>query len=399
MYNGATEDYKKAINSNIRTVGIHINITLSDKTTINLYDKDILQKSLYVNSRCVSGDDIDLGSTYASEFGVSIRYNGDITKLKKARVIPTFTLYIKEQTVNILLGRFRVDDVSLNGNYVKLICLDDMVLFNKKLSKSDMTHNASEETYVMEKTIGEYVVFCCSKCGVPSWFSSINFKDFPNADVSLAIVMKENALYTYRDVLESALELMGAFGTISREGYFEVKKFGRTPVATSTPHTRFKLTSNNYAIDSLRTFYKSIVTSSDESIYQIGIDNNRFLPTYEQGKNQEWQIVDRLNDINNRSLSGLSFSPCTIEYMGDPAIDVGDMIEVVPTIKSLHQYTYEQLENFTFEQLEQLRYGELSDYYLSDNYNAIVMQHNWVYRGKSTIYCYGKSAQLRKTYI
>lgn len=393
MYN-VSKAYIDAINANVRTVGIYVYITLTDGEEITLRDKDILQRSLYINSRCVSGNDIELGSTYSSELGFSMKYNGNILKLRNATVTPYFAIYCNNIEYPVPLGKFSVDDISINGNYVKLICLDYMTKFDKRLSLVDMNYDVTETSCGLLKTVGNFVRFCCEKCN-----TRLNFDpdSFANTNSLLAIRMEKNNLLTYRDVLEAALQLMGGFAVMNRMGYLEIRKFGNTPVAMSTPQNRFKLTSSNLAINALAVCYKGVATSSSDSVYAIDLSGNKLLEYFDV--TQYNKIHEHLTEINNKSLNGISYSPCTIEYMGDPALDVGDMIQVNPIIPSLSQYTYEELEGMTYGELEQLCYGQLSDYYFGTPYNAIIMQHNWVYRGKSTIYCYGKSAELRRVYV
>lgn len=105
-------NYNNAINSNLRTVKIDIHITLSDETILYFGDKDILQGSLYINSRCVSGNDFDLGTVYTSELGVSIRYSGDISKLQSASVSAKFGLYTSTNLEVLPLGIFEVTEIS-----------------------------------------------------------------------------------------------------------------------------------------------------------------------------------------------------------------------------------------------------------------------------------------------
>lgn len=393
MYN-VSKEYIDAINANVRTVGIYVYITLTDGEKITLRDKDILQRSLYINSRCVSENDIELGSTYSSELGFSMKYNGNILKLRKATVTPYFAIYCNGIEYPVPLGTFSVDDISINGNYVKLICLDYMTKFDKKLSLADMDYDVTETSCGLLKTVNNFVQFCCKKCNAKANYDP---DSFANTNSLLAIRMEKDNLLTYRDVLESALQLMGAFAVMGRTGNLEIRKFGNTPVAISTPQNRFKLTSSNLAIDALAVFYKNVVTSSSDSVYAIDLSDNKLLEYFDV--TQYGKIREHLTEINNKSLNGISYSPCTIEYMGDPALDVGDMIQVNPIIPSLSQYTYGELEGMTYGELEKLCYGQLSDYYFGTPYNAIIMQHNWVYRGKSTIYCYGKSAELRKVYV
>lgn len=64
--------YSAAIAGDVRTGKIVGTITRADNTIIDITDEDILQGSLYYAEQCVSGDDLDVGSVYAAEMGLSL---------------------------------------------------------------------------------------------------------------------------------------------------------------------------------------------------------------------------------------------------------------------------------------------------------------------------------------
>lgn len=394
--------YKDAIDANIRTVEISGTVTLTDGSTIPINDKSILQGSLYINSRCVCGDDFDLGSTYASELGMSFRYTGDISKLQDAKVSLTFGLYTHSTGFErIPLGKFTVNEISRNSGYVKLICIDEMLSFDKKMDTSELISYPNKEEYKFSKALRNIPEWCCSKCGLSSaYVPKSKFDNYPNADTMVSFLKCRSDLPTYRDLLEAALQLMGCFGFINRYGYFDVKHYTNEVVYKSTPYNRFTLTSSDYEVNTLTASWKGITLSAqNKGTIAVDFDNNMFLAEFDKASSDTYITVGNyLRNIRD-TLKDISYSPCTISYMGNPALDIGDMIEVNPILPSLHQYTYGELEAMTYEELEQLIYGQSSDANLGIRYNAILMQHNWVYRGKSTIYCYGKSSKLKKVFV
>lgn len=392
-------NYNNAINSNLRTVKIDIHITLSDETILYFGDKDILQGSLYINSRCVSGNDFDLGTVYASELRVSIRYSGDISKLQSASVSAKFGLYTSTNLEVLPLGIFKVTEISRNGNYVKLVCMDAVIEFDKKIDTSDLIAYDNREEYKFAKKLCNIPEWCCSKCGLSSaYVSAAKFSDYPNSQTIVNFMRCRSELPTYRDLLSAALELMGCYGFINRLGYFEVAKITNDVVYKTTPYNRNSLTVSDYEINEIITSWKGMTLSDNSYGKAVALDNNIFLDEYDKASSDTYSTVANFSRAINNELKNIKYCPCTIDYMGNPALDVGDMIEVSPIIPSLHQYTYEDLEYITYEELEELSYGQLSDFY-AKTFNAIIMQHNWVYRGKSTIYCYGQSSKLRKVYV
>lgn len=399
----ATSNYQKAIKEDVRTVKMDCKISLTNGITYNFVDKEILRGSLYINKRCVSKDDLELGCLYASEMGISIKYSGNAYNFQDAIISPKFSLYIEEisQYESIPLGNFKVSGVERKNNYVQLTAMDDILKFDKTVPTSEYSYNEHyDKPYSIGKHLGNFIIWCCEKCDVPTKLKVANFDSYPgNAMHGIDVEYKDLSNITYRDFLSSSLQLLGLFGYIDTQGYFCVRSFDTDYRKVFTPRDRYSLSSNDYEVCSIGFSYEGVY--SGINTYSVELSNNLFLEQMEYNQTNSPIIGSILNKIfsSKNNYQTLSYVPCTMEYPGDPTIDVGDMIRIEPIMPSLNQKfkIYRDLNGHKGSELNGLIFGQKSDYGITP-FNALVMEHNWVYRGKCTIRSFGKNIILRKIY-
>ena len=82
-----SEEYKTAIKKNSRKFYWTGNIILKDETTISFTNKDILKGSGYIHRSCSGSSELEIGTVYAGEFGISLfsdidRYSLEDSKLE-----------------------------------------------------------------------------------------------------------------------------------------------------------------------------------------------------------------------------------------------------------------------------------------------------------------------------
>lgn len=400
MYSGAVSDYyKSAIKKDVRTVRMVCKIDCSDKTTYKITDKDILRGSLYVNSRCVSKDDIELGCLYASELGLSIKYKDNPYIYKDATISPVFGLYIDElgDYEDVNLGVFEVSDISRNGDYVRIIAIDKMLYFDKTIPTSQLSVQ-SDGSYGFNRQLNYIIIWCCEQCGVPTKLTLDHFtsEDFPNAEEWFEFKAEPKNIPSYRDVLTSVLQLLGLFGYINENGYFSVGRFCADPSYEISPRDRFSLSYSDYEVRNAGFSFQGILSGG--GYYSIPFDDNIFLQEFEWSAENTIKIAKTLKGAYTGSLiETMSYVPCSISYPGDPSIFLGQMITVIVRRVSVAQYTCAELTKFTVDEIEKMDLLCGEGYYIED-FNTVVMQHNWVYRGECKIYSYGKNKNLRKIY-
>ena len=408
MYNEVSDDFKKAIREDVRTVRMVLKITLKNNKKLTYTDNHILRNSLYINRRCVSGNNLEFGCLNSSELGAAIK--NDYNKRYDffgATIEPIFGLYIesKNSYEDVKLGEFIVNKSPTKNHYIHITAFDNMMKFDKKIPVDKYVYDEQRKEYVFSGCINEFIVQACNDCGVFTDLKSSQLNDYPNYNEIFRFSYEyKNLSLTYRDMLSNALQLMGAFGYLDERGYFCIGHFLCKPNGTFTPRDRFSLDYEDYNIKNFcvefNQLYSSINNPSEEK-FIIDISNNIFLSNTDitsinsDGTHAGWdQVKGRLNDIVYNNLTqyarNLRYKSATMDYPGDPTISLGQMLNVNPIIPSLYQYyqTYEEWNGIKGSDLNGLIVGKESDYEYTD-FNILVMEHNWVYRGKSTIRSFG----------
>ena len=124
----------------------------------------------------------------------------------------------------------------------------------------------------------------------------------------------------------------------NREGKIEFRRFSRYPVIEIPAEKRFsaKISDYQYSVKGVSytdRYGKTVTyTENDRNTYILGFSDNKYI--WDTEKNAEIIYNDALKNIAHNIGSYSSdflrcvWSPGTVEYYGNPALDVGDMVEI-----------------------------------------------------------------------
>ena len=132
-------------------------IVLKTGKIIKFDDKHILKDSGYISNSCSGSNEIELGSVYAAEMGITLKLDElkEIT-LEGSTIKLYFNLVLENnETEKIPLGIFETTEANRTKKFVEIKGYDFMVKFNKTLSFKETSG-----------TIYELLEFCCKKCSV-----------------------------------------------------------------------------------------------------------------------------------------------------------------------------------------------------------------------------------------
>ena len=169
--------------------------------------------------------------------------------------------------------------------------------------------------------------------------TGVEFAQTPAEIATLAGIYAENffGIYypqTYWDEIQMIAQVIGGFGFINRAGQIEFRKFGSTPVLSIHADRRhnIKLAERPYSIDGVRytdSYGQSTEVHRDETLTKgvatLGFANNRFISDSSDNYIRWYQayLTRILTD-----LQGLEWYSGSVDYYGDPALDLGDMISL-----------------------------------------------------------------------
>lgn len=167
--------------------------------------------------------------------------------------------------------------------------------------------------------------------------TGVEFAQTPEQLAALAGIYQENffGIYypqTYWDEIQMIAQVIGGFGFINRSGEMEFRKFGSTPVLTIHGDRRhnIRLAERPFSIDGIRytdRYGQSAEVHRDETLTKgvatLAFAANRFMSVSSENYEDWYQAY--LKRILN-GLQGLEWYAGEVDYYGDPALDLGDMV-------------------------------------------------------------------------
>ena len=132
---------------------------------------------------------------------------------------------------------------------------------------------------------------------------------------------------TYWDEVQMIAQVVGGFAFVNRDGEIEFRKFGTSPVLTIHGDRRhnIRLAERPYSVAGIRytdRYGKTSEVSAESGVATLAFSANRFISDTSDNYPEWYQSY--LTNI----LSGLgqSWYAGEVDYYGDPALDLGDMI-------------------------------------------------------------------------
>ena len=140
-----SDAFMQAIKSNTRKYYWTGTITTSDKKTYEFGNEDIVKGSGYISRQCCGNSEIELGSVYAAELGISLFCDIDRYTLDGAEIKLWFHLLLDGvNTESIPMGVFYVAEANRRIKTLELKAYDGMLnldkAFNKGLSSAYPTN-------------------------------------------------------------------------------------------------------------------------------------------------------------------------------------------------------------------------------------------------------------------
>ena len=190
--------------------------------------KEIVKGSGYISRQCCGSTEIELGTVYAAEMGITLLSDIDRYTLEDAQVTLVFHLVLADGSVeDVPMGVFEVSEANRLAKCLELKAYDFMLRFDKSFNGFE--------------TVGiayDFIALCCKRCKVEFANKRAEIDAMPNGGVTLS-VYTENDIETCRDVLFYVAQVLGGFFIINREGKLELRKYGKDPVMKVEQRHRF----------------------------------------------------------------------------------------------------------------------------------------------------------------
>lgn len=278
--------------------------------------EDIVKGSGYIIAQCCGSTEIELGTVYAAEMGITLFSQIDRYTLEDAKVELSYHLRTADGSFEeVPMGVFEVSEANRTAHCLELKAYDYMLRFEKSFNGFETIGNAYA-----------FFALCCKACDVELAHTQAEIEAMPNGEEMLSIY-PENDIETYRDVLYFVAQVLGGFFCINREGMLELRKYGSTPVMEIQSKHRFTSSFSDFITRYTAVSSTNLRTETAE-YYALETDNGLTMnlginPLLQFGLEETREQLCR-NILND--LSVVNYVPFDSDTIGNPALDIGDVL-------------------------------------------------------------------------
>lgn len=311
-----SDKFMETVQKNTRTFYWTGSITTKTNQTYEFGNDDIVKGSGYITRQCCGSTEIELGTVYATEMGISLYSDVDRYTLDGAEIRLSFHLvYGGETEEEVPMGVFEVSEANRAIRCLELKAYDYMLRFDKPLQLNSSSGTAYD-----------FLATACNDCHVELAQSKEELEQLPNGKEILGIYA-DNDMESYRDLLYYTAQVLGCFCRINREGKLELVQYGATSVMNIPSTQRFDSTYSDFitrytAISStnIRSNIAEYYALEKDDGLTMNLDVNPLLQ-YGLKATRERMLTAILNAV-----SVIDYVPFESTTIGNPALDPGDIL-------------------------------------------------------------------------
>ena len=311
-----SEAFLRAVQENTRSYYWTGRITTKGGAVYPFGYEDIVKGSGYISAQCCGSAEIELGTVYAAEMGVTLFSQVDRYVLDGAKVELFYHLRVEGGGFEeVPMGIFEVSEANRTAHCLELKAYDYMLRFEKSFNGFESVGNA-----------WAFLELCCKACGVEMENTQGEIEGMPNGRELLSIY-PENDIGTYRDVLFFVGQVLGGFFCINRRGRLELRKYGAEPVLEVQGRHRFSSSFSDFITRYTAVSSTNLRTQTAE-YYGLEVDDGL---TMNLGVNPLLQFgleETRRQLCGNilADLAAVNYVPFDSSTIGNPALDLGDVL-------------------------------------------------------------------------
>lgn len=312
-----SKEYQKAISESSRSFFWTGAIMTKAGKKYTFGNKDIVKGSGYISRQCSGSSEIELGSVYAAELGISLFSDIDRYSLEDASITLSFHLKAGDETYEeVPMGIFYIAEANRKIKTLELKAYDAMLNLDKNFDKG----LSSAFPY-------DFLSLLSKACHVELAQTKEEIEALTNGTELLGIY-QENDIETWRDFLYYLAQALGCFSTIDREGKLRLIPYGIADNKTVDSRHRFSSTFSDFV-----TRYTAVSSTNKKTdiaeYYSVKPDDGL---TMNLGVNPllQFGLEEKRKRIINNILSAVTvvnYVPFDSDTIGDPALDLGDVIK------------------------------------------------------------------------
>lgn len=316
--------YKQKIAENDRTSKIVGTLTLKNGKVYDLDEGDFKLSSIVINNQCVDNDEINLGSVYSSQLQCEMLTTIDRFQLYNAVIELKFGLltdYIRDKWEYVPLGKFTITEATKSYNVTKITALDHMIKFEKKLPKK----------FKFYGSVYGLLVKMCTACKMELGQPKADIEKLTNGNIQDVYINYNHKSMTYRDLISHTAQFLCGFATIDRHGKLVIRQFSDFSVDSINDTLR-----SSVDVADRELQYRQVLCTSkgEEWVFDETIGEDEEVLTIDLGENDLLQFGTqadrkaRFKAIGDK-ITMLKYVPCDLDYVGNPALDLGDRLELL----------------------------------------------------------------------
>ena len=311
-----SDAFLRAVQENTRNYCWTGQITTKGGAVYPFVYEDIVKGSGYLTAQCCGSAEIELGTVYAAEMGITLFSQIDRYTLEGAEVRLSYHLRLADGSFEeVPMGIFEVSEANRTAHCLELKAYDYMLRFEKSFNGFETVGNA-----------WAFLDLCCKACNVVLAHTQAEIEAMPNGTELLSIY-PENDIETYRDVLYFVGQVLGGFFCINREGKLELRKYGTQPVMEVKSRHRFTSSFSDFITRYTAVSSTNLRTQTAE-YYALEPDDGLTMnlavnPLLQFGLEETREQLCR-NILAD--LAAVNYVPFDTSTIGNPALDLGDVL-------------------------------------------------------------------------
>ena len=248
-----SEAFLSAVQENTRRYYWTGKITTKAGVVHEFSEKEIIKGSGYISAQCCGSTEMELGTVYVSEMGITLFLNVDRYTLEDALVELFYHLELDDGSwEEVPMGIFEISEANRKIKCLEIKAYDYMLRFDETFNGFETVGNAYD-----------FMELCSKACRVELAQTREEIEAMPNGAEVLS-VYTENDIETYRDMLFYVGQVLGGFFCINRFGKLELRKYGAEPVMEIGSRHRFTSSFSDFITRYTAVSYTNLKTEMSE---------------------------------------------------------------------------------------------------------------------------------------
>ena len=301
-------------------INYNISIDVSNGLVVELDAEDIIQESVSIKQSINEQSKLSFGGCISSYFSVSVAGANDYAIDGKKMTVTANIEDADENTVySYSVGEFYIDSSPLSSNklYRNITAYD--CLYTKG-NKNASDYYEGLFTNAESVNLGTFITGLLAYAGIPTNNLNISTNILIYHGVSM-----QGSEVTVNTLLRMALELLGKYGYIDSDGYFNVIDISSNVSHAIDDYISFDKSEKQY--DGV-TGVRIQLSSTDEGTLVGQTGNVYDITSNYLTYGMSTQEITAIGQSLLTTLQSYSFTPCTIETYNTLYLELGDVISV-----------------------------------------------------------------------